>query len=67
MKDTINFNKEVPNHDSVASFYLRPIGKFEPWKYVDPKRLDEILKECYRYGTPTTRNKIEAFYETQKP
>ena len=63
----INFNRETPTYDAVASFYLRPIGQFLPWKYVDPKRLDQILKECYLYGNPQTRKKIESFYETIQP
>lgn len=62
----INFNRECPTYDAVARFYLKPIQTFKPWKYVDPKRLDEILKECYRYGNPQTRNLIESFYEDIK-
>jgi hypothetical protein len=65
--NTISFNSQVPGYDAVARFYLTPIGKFLPWKYVAKERLDSILKECYRYGNPTTRKMIEEYYEVQMP
>jgi hypothetical protein len=67
MSNTINFNRETPTHDSVARFYLTPIDSFQPWKYVNPVRLDEILKECYQNGTKSTKNLIEKFYNVEMP
>lgn len=65
--NSINFNREVPTHDAVARFYLNPIGKFCPWRYVAKERLDTIFKECYPYCNPMTRKMIEEYYNVEMP
>ncbi len=62
-KKQLNFNPQTPDYHQVAKFYLTPIGNFLPWKYVEKKRLDEILEECYKHGQPQTKRLINNFYD----
>jgi hypothetical protein len=64
---SINFNRETPTYDTVARFYLTPIGTFRPWKYVAAARLDSILAECYKNCNKTTAKMIEDFANNKNP
>lgn len=65
MKD-INFNRETPTYDAVARFYLTPIGKFEPWRYMDSERLQDIMRICFKGGDDRTKEYILKNYHHEK-